>query len=457
METSYKAFPSPENLAQIGAKILSGDIKNDSFKIILRPKSRRAMTCHIFAKHKDVVAILGPELSSHIDLSLYDKALYTGGGGAEFFISAKDKTEQWDLLSGALSITPDYDRNYQKYTRVSKPEQCPSRFIENQATIAVKRAIEIIKTASKRKEVDEETFRPVQDYGYLVTHLIVRDVVGLKMPGRPHPLYSLFRFVSWIKGNKGAVIDAPEIKQANELVFWIEVMFGQLFVNPGDHNKLILFSSQIISKKYRNVIRDSLENPLPGSLIDRMVRARPELALSDARFEELVINIVMELVGSFQYLTGRAFAGVYETIQTHFSASVEPGGDPLKVFNARMSQNPRAMIDEALRHNSPTGFIFRTAKHDFTYNNIFIESGDLLCVLCDQAVKDPSVFVGPQAFLDLEKAEAHQNDYLAFASPDTSPASMRPYEDHHPCFGQYWARSILEAMLIGLEELDASL
>jgi len=119
-----------------------------------------------------------------------------------------------------------------------------------------------------------------------------------------------------------------------------------------------------------------------------------------------------------------------------------------------LRQDPRAVIDEALRHNSPTGFIFRTALKDFIYNGVEISKGELLCVLCEQAAKDPDVFSDPESFYSLEKAVEHQAYYLAFASPDTLPAPYAPRTPHHPCFGQYWARSILTAMLEGLEQLE---
>jgi len=457
MEKTYKSFPARHQLDMIGQNILSGHCKNDSFKFVLRPGSSHRKTCHIFAKHKDVVAILGPDLFNNVDLSLYDAALSSGGGGAEFFISAKDKTAQWGLLMGALSISPSFDRNYQKYRAATPLKKCPSEFMENQAQRTVRQATQIIHSKLSANKSSKQNYDAVTDYGYLVTNLLVRDVVGLKMSQSPHFLYRLFKLTRWLQRQKVTHLNVSEIKQANELVFWIEVMFGQLFTNPGDHNKILLNASKFISKKYRQVIKSSIKNPIPGSLIDRMIQARLDRPISNERFEELLINIVMELVGSFQYLTGRGFAGIYETIYTVFAKELGPEVDPLKAFNQHLKKHPRAMIDEALRHNSPTGFIFRTASKDFIYNGIEISSGDLLCVLCNQAAKDSSVFKNPETFYTPEQAEKHQNDYLAFASPDSSPSSMKPTENHHPCFGQYWARTIIFEMLIGLEALQTDL
>ena len=457
MKTSYKNFPSRAQLTDIGQKILAGSCSTDSVKFSLRPGSPTAMVCHIFAKHRDVTALLGPEYSNQVNLSLYDAALRSGGGGAEFFISAEDKSQQWSLLTGAMSMPSSYDRNFQKYSSKPTDTTCPASFIEHQAHMAMRQGIEIIRSALSTTKAGDRTFNPIEDYGYLITHLMVRNVVGLRMTDRPHFLYRLYKMVNRLRRKQTMAVSATEIKHANELVFWIEVMFGQLFVNPGDHNKLILYASKIISKTYRKVILASITNPIPGSLIDRMTRARLDIAMSNNRFEELVTNIVMELVGSFQYLTGRAFAGVHETIHTVYAVSLESDVNPLKAFNALLESYPRAAIDEALRHNSPTGFIFRTASKNFTYNHIEIKAGELLCMLCNEAVKDPSVFPSPESFYGPEQAVQHEGDYLAFASPDLTPSLMRPYENHHPCFGQYWARTIIAKMLEGLEQLHSSI
>lgn len=457
MKTSYKNFPSRAQLTDIGLKILADSCTNDSVKFGLRPGSANAKICHIFAKHRDVTALLGPGYSNQVDLSLYDAALRSGGGGAEFFISAEDKSQQWSLLMGAMSMPSSYDRDFQKYSSTPTDTTCPASFIENQAHLATRQGIEIIRSALSTTRAGDRTFNPIEDYGYLITHLMVRNVVGLKMTGQPHFLYRIFKMLNRLRGKQTITVSAPEIKHANELVFWIEVMFGQLFVNPGDLNKLILYASKIISKKYRKVILASIADPVPDSLIERMTRARLDIAMSNDRFEELVTNIVMELVGSFQYLTGRAFAGVHETIQTIYVVGLEPDVNPLKAFNALLASHPRAAIDEALRHNSPTGFIFRTASKNFTYNHIEIKAGELLCMLCNEAVKDPSVFPSPEKFYNPEQAAQHESDYLTFASPDLVPSSMKPHENHHPCFGQYWARTIIAEMLEGLEQLHSSI
>lgn len=429
----------------MGKEIIADEFETDSFTFTVRPNSNRAIKCHLFAKHEDAIQILGPGLADQVDLSHYDSALISGGGGAEFFITATNKSTQWDLLNQAFSITPKLHRNVK--------ENCPSTFFNDQVDKAVEKAINLIEQSFSKRSNGSTSYDPVRDYGYLVTYLLVKDMVGLRMRDKPGFAYRLFRFTNKLRGKNPNLIPIPEVQQANELVFWIEVMFGHLFMNPGDHNKLLLLASRMISKSYIETIRASLVSPPEWSLIHRMKETNVAKSSSIKVYDQLVINIVMELVGSFQYLTGRAFAGVIETIEGKFADSIAPSRNLLATFNARMTLNARATLDEAMRHNSPTGFIFRQASTGFEYKGIRIAKGDLMCVLCDTASKDPSVFKTPEIFYDIEMSVRHQGDYLAFGSPDFDPSEFKPHENHHPCFGQYMGRVIIAKMLKGLESL----
>lgn len=454
IENSFKKFPSRDWLAKAGTAILNNEYPSNSLSFWLRPNSKNPILCHVFAKHEDAISILGPKLAEHVDLSLYDKALKSGGGGAEFFISDKDKTEQWALLLDAMKVPLAFNRNPSE--KLPSTQACPASFMDHQTQHAISTAISIIETHLKADSSLAEKLDPIRDYGYLAAFILARDTVGLNMPksrGIPYRVLSLF---NRLRNGDTHALPSIEIQQANELVFWIEVMFGHLFMNPGDHNKPLLWASRIISKRYRKIILLSLKAPKAGSLLYRMQSVRMQKKYSDKDFNELATNIAMELIGSFQYLTGRAFAGVVESIQGPFSETLRKNENALVAFNHGTKTYPRAMIDEALRHNSPTGFIFRTASKDFEYNGINIEKGNLLCVLSDQAVKDSSVFSTPETFIDPEKAQHHQSDYLAFGSPDIAPSEFAPTVQHHPCFGQYWARPALALMLRGLEKIQSS-
>lgn len=467
-------FPSSEKLNSIGQHILDGEYENDVCSIILKYKSKAPINCHFLARHKDVVSFLSERQAENVNLSNYDAALKSGAFGAEFFISAKNKSLQWKLLRDALKVPPIQDRHLPP---VNGAADTRIDLIKEYAEFAVNDALQIILslkrsnltasgTRSKSERATRNEINLVREYGYLVMYLLVRDYLGLKMPDKPSLLFRLFLGLRKIVTRKPSLPKQLEILQANELLFWITVIFGHLFVNPGGHNILVKNLSTYVAKKYRRQIRISIENPKPGSLMDRMKQQKESFGAdvttgeliknADQIFETLATDIIMELAGSFQYLTGTSFAKIMDTVTSVYSESshIKNETSPLRHFTDNLREDPRSFIDEALRHNSPTGFIFRTARHDFIYNDVAIHEGSLVCLLTDIAVKDPSVFPNPDKFYDLAEIRNRSKYYLAFGSPDTHPSPYNPSESHHPCFGQYWARVILVEMFKGLERFQ---
>ena len=135
-------------------------------------------------------------------------------------------------------------------------------------------------------------------------YLLVRNYLGLKMPDKPSLLFRLFLGLRKIVTRKPSLPKQLEILQANELLFWITVIFGHLFVNPGGHNILVKNLSKYVAKKYRRQIRISIENPKPGSLMDRMKQQKESFGAdvttgeliknADQIFETLATDIIME-------------------------------------------------------------------------------------------------------------------------------------------------------------------
>lgn len=177
----------------------------------------------------------------------------------------------------------------------------------------------------------------------------------------------------------------------------------------------------------------------------------------------------MELAGSFHFLTGSGFAGVIKSIDEKENYQTDEVGithTRLKAIVEEVNENPREKIDEYLRHNSPTGFIFRTARKDFTLaadglwaDDIHIKKGEFLCLLTATANKDKQAFSAPEGMLGVTQAQCSRDKYLQFGSPDIVPTKRRPTfpspeNSHHPCFGQYWARIILSKMLTGLLNIE---
>ncbi len=399
---------------------------------------------HFMANNDDVVALLAGD--DRVDLSHYDDSLKTGGDGATFFISDQQEVidEQWKIFEAALGLTPKLRRN--PGDNLDHIEYYD--LIKEQAERAVQEAIvEINKRRDNPSLVSRirgffgGTTRSndvdiIREYGLVVSHIFVRDFLGLRIPGRS--LYA----------------------QTQKFYLWIAIMFANLFVNPGGRNTGLNLVSTFISKMYRRQILKSYKNPKTGSILHRLKiieNSEKEaedgglpitLRHNDKPFEDYVVNIIMEVAGSFQYLTGSSFGSIIKTI--HEKEEGGFGRHKIPDLIKKIHKNPRAWIDEYLRHNSPTGFIFRKAKKPFVLDDTDILPGDMICLITSEAAKDETVFGPSSQLADADSSESFCPYHTHFGGADTAPADGRPTEPHHPCFGQYWARTILQTMLEGL-------
>jgi len=449
-------------------------------KLTLTGKSvtGRKQSTNVFFLHRneDVVNYLNND--TEIDLSNYDRALHNGGLGTKFFISAdEDNTrKQWEVLEAAFTLSPSLQRlppNRKNTADITNPNNQTQNetydLIAEQAERAVNEAIAEIYKAPKKQPLFSKILKGkmngnevnlVTRYGHSVTHIFVRDFLGLEIPIRP-------------KHNRG-----------KGFAFWISVMFGNLFVNPGGRMFPITWMSRVYSRKYINAIEKSYKNPKEGSLLYRLKTLERDsldkFNLTQPQYRAIVNNIIMEVGGSFQYITGQAFSGILKSIdeeQTRLNVVNESALDKKQKLTSKnpditnkdilriigqIKQAPRAMIDEYLRLNSPTRFLFRTVSasqerfsitDDPNDDESFAIPGDLLCLLTAQASRDASVFAKPDEvnLPDASNPKKYCPHYVHFGGPEDhlNPSPMRP-DKYHPCLGQYWARTMLETMLDGL-------
>ena len=497
-----KQFPKPKTVDSIAESIFSGD--HDSVTYQLTGGS--PLNIHFFANYDDVIEFLAPRptklaqgkdwASESVSLGNYDDALDIGSHGARFFITADEKGVelQWKILAAAFKLSPALYRR----TDVEFLEQ-PFDIIREQAELAVNEAIQNIHERNKNpghikqliywfkgKPVPTE-FNAVRDYGLVVPHIFVRDFLGIRMPKKRSRLFWGLKLASLLIRRK-SLRSRGLFGAANEFFFWTGAMFGNMVVNPGGRNKGFIWLSKYIANIYREVVRKSYKSPSKSSLLDRLktvegqARNWPDYKdLSDEefkkRYEARVLDIVMEIAGSFQFLTGSAFSDilpVMEKWQADQSASpiqnssvedcrpvVEDGMidqfvSALNKDFEDLSNDAPTFIDEALRHVGQSKFLFRKATRDFTYKDAVISEGDLICLLTGKTMKDPNLFEGRQdEFLSPKEIKDHDRHYLTFGSPDIltqAVTKQRPVSGHHPCFGQHWARTILRTMFNGLTQ-----
>ena len=500
IHASGDSFPDAKTLDTIGNNLLEGTAQSFTYHLT----GDDPVSIHFFAKHDDAVAFLAPcpegtnpEVwpGTKVSLGNYDDALDMGAHGARFFISDDDGIEvQWKILEAAFGMSPALFRR----TDVDFLDQ-PFDIIREQAELAVNEAIQNIHEQNRKTSVlkqlyhwfigspSPKEFNAVRDYGFVVTHIFIRDFLGLKMPKKRSALFWFFKYFASPKRWK-TVRSQGLSGHANEFFLWIGSMFANLFVNPGGRNKLYTSLSNYVSKRYRKEILKAYAAPPNGSLLDRLksveVSARGWDEYKDLTDEEFtkayetrVLDIIMELAGSFQYLTGSAFAAMLPAMEkwhrdqntmpeTTGDEDCEPSSKPgmiegfVSALNQdldNLSNDSPTFIDEALRHNTPTKFIFRKAKTSFLHKDALINEGDLICVLTDKVMKDPETFKGQEnQFLDSEAIKELDGQYYTFGSPDilegVETTRQRPVVGHHPCFGQHWARTILRTMFNGLTQ-----
>ncbi len=431
--------------------------KRRFFSYKIKPFLGKPLNVHFAVSNSDVVNFYKDE--ENLSLSNYDLSLRTGGAKSQFFISADIEFlgRQWALLNRALDLEPAINR-YQGDTP-SFPFLAPDDPIALCAQAAVNQAVQNILARENakssifsllkfwRKERRKGEIDVIKDYGNVVTYLIVRDFIGLSVSGQ-----NLF-------------------KQSSKLRLMMGPMFFNLFINPGARRPIISFLSNFISKIYKRRILKCYGEAPAETLLGRLRTLEPNsdpVQLDQHR--KYVANIVMELAGSFHFLTGSGFAGIVQAIdEKETYPENQPGisNADLVQLVENVAHDPREKLDEYLRHYSPTEFIFRAVQKDFelksdtpwTDGTTKFSQGDMMCLLTGLASKDGDTFENPDSVMPVENAKCLRHKYLHFGSPDVEPAKRRskfPSENtpHHPCFGQYWARTILLEMLTGLLRLD---
>lgn len=411
--------------------------KNIAPEKVDKKKQNRSSNIFFVHKNADVVKFLKDQ-HNDLDLSNYDRALHSGGQGAKFFISADDTyvSLQWEILERALKLSPSLNRSV---PRDPNTEQETYDLIAEQAESAVNETIANIYESRKKispwmkfikEDISPNKVDLVKEYGHSVTHIFVRDFLGIEIPVK------------------------SKLRRGKVFANWIFIMFFNLFANPGSRIPIAPWLSRLTTRKYIRAIDKSYEDPKEGSLLSRLKTIERtslhDLEITAEEYRKIVVNILMEIAGSFQKLTGDAFSNILKSIdeENKQGKGENPhlSNDDFINLVSKVKDSPRGYINEYLRLNSPTKFIFRTAKRKFRIvendEKSEVLPGDLLCLLTEVSGRDS---------LDASSINPKREcpHYVHFGVPDEDPSDLRP-KAYHPCFGQYWAHNILETMLEGL-------
>jgi len=454
-ELSGPSLPSPDLLKRMGEEILSAQGRN-CLKYRLLAKGGHSER-HIFylGRHKDVLAVTTGKFKNNVDLSQFDEGLASGVGEERFFLGANtaQKDIQWEILKAALDVSPKLNRNsLTEITDISR--QATQMALDEMTDRAQKGAWGRIKrafTGAKKPTKKRLQFNAVKAYGYVVPYSVMAKFIGLDIPKTA----SFFlRIMTGIRNlaRPGRVRLEGQVLPAMQMLLWVHFIFGHLFANIGNRQKVLSKLALYSSKQFRKHIDKSYANAdkCPnGSILYRLKEVESQFSeLDEGEYARHVRGIVLELAGAMQVLVGTSFAkilGVLERENIDLASYVD-----------MLERRGDIALDEALRLDTTTQFIFRVVQKPITIAGEALQAGDMICLLIDVACKDKAAFPNPEIFSDFSAQAPTRNrmNYLTFGPNEASPPNVfSPVNNTHPCFGQYWARAILRSMLEGLNNL----
>ena len=448
-----KSLPKARELAEIGDELLDPAGRN-CIKYELKASNREPKkNIYYLARHKDVMDIMKERYTDHVDLSQFDEGLASGIGEERFFLGAESeqKVKQWEILKAALSVKPEITR------------QNASDF-KRMAETATLKVLDEVRQRHERnggwrwliskfsKEPNSVEFNAVKEFGYVVPFLVMAQFIGLQIPERATWGLRLFTAIRNLIRPGTLKLKAGTIPASHQSFMWVLFIFGHLFANIGSRNRILKYLSLNASKKFRNQIDFSYqaEDLQYGCLLYRLKVAKEEhfQDIPEAEYLRYVRGIVLELAGAGQILTGTSFAKILKVLNDH-NVSIDD-------FVAAIETSKEGIFDEALRMDTTTQMVFRVVKNTINIGGETIPPGSLICLLIDQACKDKNAFDEPDIFSNLLEGSPRREskNYLTFGPHEgISPNIFQPSNNTHPCFGQYWARSILRAMFEGLQKM----
>jgi len=439
-KTSGKKLPDSNAQANMADWIMTDPARHAVTYRYLGKGSKPDLNIHYIVRHKDVMDVLKDRHLGDVDLDQYDTLMASATKGLDihpqqFLLGAHNalKEQRWELLQKAMNHPPRMDRR-------------KMRVFDDMAARAVNKALEVVKTETGKKG----SFNAIRDYGYYVACLAGLELTGMSLPKKPTLILHVATFFR-NRGKEHKVKLTENMSPPNLALLWSQAIFGQTFGNVDDRSGLLRFAARKFSKAFLKQIAfcmsDDYHAPA-GSLIDRFKSIRSDFPdMDDALFAHHVAGVVYEFVGTVIILAGTSFGNLL--------ASIDEYGMTIPEFIERLGDPSQHAIDEALRLNPTSGQLYRTVKKDFNLHGTQIKAGDLICCILARTMRDPDVFPDPDQFSDFKPGSPKRDilDYLNFGPNEATPNAFTPADGRHPCFGQYWARGLLEKMLVGLTGL----
>lgn len=385
-------------------------------RVVLPPlrEGDKPSRVYLFARPDDVATILKND--DVFDLSPYDLALTKVAGDVLFVLGGKSgsQDERRAIIQEALGAPGD-----QKHMEAGDEIRAIAR---EAARAFVARA--------KCRPVERRTFDVIREFGYFVPYAVTARFLGVS--GSPRPAW-LTRIFIWIRNlTTGRPLPLRgEQARCQNIVVSSHLVFGQVFGNLENRNGLLVFLATWAARNLNRRVETLIDEGLPsfeGTLLAKILRARSMSPLSDETYRAHTRAILFELAGAMTLLVGSSFGRIM--------SSLVDGSAPHSDFIAGLrGKNGDRFINEALRLDSTTKRVFRRVAATTSVGAVVLEPGDHICVLIDAAGRSCGRF------------RSHPPDnsaYINFGQQDGC----------HPCFGQTWARAILQEMFLALEDFE---
>ena len=235
-------------------------------------------------------------------------------------------------------------------------------------------------------------------------------------------------------------------------------MFGQIFGNPGSLNKILYNGAGWGAKNFYRVIEASFaqEEEIENySLIKRIQNIQSEFTsqnsganFSEKEYKDMSTCILLEVMTSFHILTGSSFGYILEVLLQE-DYSLENFVQDLKTAHEKdeaenSTTNTDYLINKVLSKKSTTEMVYRIARQSFPKYNI--KAGDHVCF----RIREASKYINPDKEKWLTFGPHEKCPYTLSESGERKYPSDSTQKALHPCFGQFWARSILKTMFLEL-------
>ena len=395
-----------------------------------------AAQVHYVARHADVAALLRD--TEHLELGLYGAGLARAVDDVRFILTDDNATRQQQMailraaqrhvatVIGSAGQPPNDDA-YLAWVRDQTEEQAHAVLCAVDATRGVGR-----------------DWNMVREYAYFVPYLCSARIFGVAAPDKLPWLIRLMLFARNVISPARWLTVKGDLAAGTTMLFWSQLILGQVFGNLGSHNGMLLKVAQIAARQWSDHLRRAMDaQGVPDdSLLAGFRAVRGDFPqLTDAAYQAHVHSTLFELIGTMTLLVGTAFSNILNWT-TQPDAAAHGLAWPQLAKALRDPATAPTVINELLRLAPVTGQLPRRVRAPLMIGDTPLATGDWLVLLVGAACRDPRAFDVPADF----RPDAAR-DYLNFG----------PVGGVHPCYGQNIARTILAAMVPQLAAAAAPL